>query len=191
VSDPGFKPTPPTESDIGELELSEIIDSERLRSMLDAFYRITGMLGAVLDLSGKVLVAVGWQDICTQFHRCHPETLKNCLESDTILTTGVPVGTFKQYRCKNNMWDMVTPLYVGGRHVGNVFIGQFVYEDEVPDRELFRQQARRYGFNEDDYLEALSRVPRFSRETAKAGMEFYAKLTSMVSDLSYSTIRVS
>lgn len=179
------------EGDIGALELSEIIDCEMLQSMLEDFYRITGMLGAVLDVSGKVLVAVGWQDICTKFHRCHPDTLKNCIESDINLTTGVPVGTFKHYRCKNNLWDMVTPLVVGGKHVGNVFIGQFFYEDEVPDVELFREQARRYGFDEAEYLAALDRVPRFSREAADAGMKFYAKLTSMVSSLSFSSIKVS
>ncbi len=30
----------------------------------------------------KRLVATGWQDICTSFHREHPETLRGCLESD-------------------------------------------------------------------------------------------------------------
>jgi polar amino acid transport system substrate-binding protein len=149
------------------------------------------MLGAVLDISGKVLVAVGWQDICTKFHRCNLETLKNCHESDLELTRDVPLGTFRHYRCKNNMWDMVTPLVVGGRHVGNVFIGQFFYEDEPPDEGLFREQARRYGFQEEQYLAALAQVPRFSRETAAAGMHFYAKLTEMVSTLSYSSLRMA
>jgi len=101
------------------------------------------------------------------------------------------VGTFKKYRCKNNMWDMVTPLEVGGRHVGNVFIGQFFYEDETPDIELFREQARNFGFNESEYLAALARVPRISREKANAGMQFYAKLTKMISTLSFSSIKVS
>lgn len=179
------------EGDIGTLELSDIIDCEMLQSMLEDFYKTTGILGAVLDISGKVLVAVGWQDICTKFHRCYPESLKNCTESDTVLTSGVPVGTFKQYRCKNNMWDMVTPLEVAGRHVGNVFIGQFFYEDETPDIELFREQARKFGFNESEYLAALARVPRFSREKAHAGMQFYAKLTRMISTLSFSSIKVS
>ena len=179
------------EGDIGSLDLSDIIDCRMLQSLLDDFYRLTGMLGAVLDLSGNVLVAVGWQDICTRFHRCHPDTQINCIESDTTLSRGVPIGSFKHYRCKNNMWDMVTPLVVGGSHVGNIFIGQFFYEDELPDVELFREQARRYGFDETEYLAALDRVPRFSRERADAGMQFYAKLTSMVSSLSYSSIKVS
>ncbi|WP_460596433.1 PocR ligand-binding domain-containing protein [Geomonas sp. Red276] len=179
------------DGDLDTLELSDIIDCETLRALLEDFYKLTGILGAVLDTRGNVLVSVGWQDICTRFHRCHPETMKNCIESDTVLTAGVPAGTFKHYRCKNNMWDMVTPLEVAGRHVGNVFIGQFFYENEEPDVELFREQARRYGFDEQEYLAALARVPRFSREKAETGMQFYAKLTKLVSELSFSSIKIS
>lgn len=177
------------EGDISGLELSDIMDLEIMQSMMEEFYRATGMLGAVLDLSGKVLVSYGWQDICTKFHRCHPDTLKNCLESDTVLTQGVPPGTVKAYQCRNNMWDMVTPLMVGSRHVGNVFFGQFFYEGEAPDVELFRAQARQHGFDETEYLAALDRVPRFHREEAEAGLLFYLQLASMVAKLSYNGIK--
>ncbi len=176
------------EGDIGALALSDIIDTHIMQSMMEAHYQATGMLGAVLDLSGKVLVACGWQDICTKFHRCHPDTLSNCLESDTLLTQGVAPGTFKAYRCKNLMWDVVTPLMLGERHVGNVFLGQFFYDDEVPDRERFRAQAQRHGFDEEAYLAALDRVPRFSREAVEAGISFYAKLAKVVATLSYNAL---
>ena len=85
---------------------------------------------AVIDIAGKVLVGVGWPDICTRFHRVHPETCKHCIESDTQLTAGVPQGEVRLYKCRNNMWDVATPLLVGGHHVGNVFMGQFFFEDE-------------------------------------------------------------
>ena len=179
------------EGDIGTLELSDIIDTEVLQSMMEDFYQLTGMLGAVLDVSGKVLVAVGWQDICTKFHRCNPDSLINCLESDTILTQGVSEGTFKSYKCKNNMWDIVTPIMIGGRHVGNVFMGQYFLEDEKPDVELFQEQARKYGFDTADYLAALERVPRFSKETVAAGMQFYSKLAKVISTLSFNSIQQS
>ncbi len=179
------------EGDISELALADIVDTKLLQSILEDFYRLTGMLGAVLDVSGEILVAVGWQDICTQFHRCHPEACKNCVESDTILTRDVPAGTFKAYHCKNHMWDVVTPLIVGDRHVGNVFIGQFLYKGEEPDVELFREQARHYGFNEAEYLAALARVPRFTREEVEAGMHFYSKLAGVISQLSFSMIQQS
>lgn len=179
------------EGDIGSLELSDIIDAEVLQFMMEDFYELTGMLGAVLDVSGKVLIAVGWQDICTKFHRCNPHTLKNCIESDTILTQGVPEGTFRSYHCKNNMWDIVTPIMVGGRHVGNVFMGQYFLEDEVPNVEFFRNQAKKYGFDEKEYLAALDRVPCFSKKTVEAGMQFYSKLAGIISKLSFSAIQQS
>ena len=179
------------DGDIGTLELSDIIDTQALKSLMEDFFQLTGMLGAVLDVSGKVLVAVGWQDICTKFHRCNPNSLKKCIESDTILSQSVPKGEFKSYRCKNNMWDTVTPLIIGGKHLGNVFMGQYLIEDEVPDVALFRKQARKYGFDEEEYLAALDRVPRFSKEAIERGMRFYAKLTEVISTLSFSTIQQS
>jgi PAS domain S-box-containing protein len=177
--------------DFGTLSLGDIIDSEGLQSMMDDYYSLTNIGGAVLDISGNVLVAIGWQDICTKFHRCHPDTLKSCIESDTILSNGVPAGEFKAYRCKNNLWDMVTSIEVGGRHIGNIFLGQFFYEGEMPDYDLFRSKARQYGFDEKQYLAALDRVPRLSRETADTAMTFYTKLAGMISSLSYSTISLS
>jgi len=177
--------------DIDSLSLGDIIDRETLQSLMEEFYKLTNILSAVLDHSGNILVAVGWQDICTKFHRCNPDTCKNCLESDTLLSSGVPAGTFKAYRCKNNLWDMATPIEIDGRHMGNIFIGQFFYEDELPDYDLFRSQARKYGFDEKEYLAALDRVPRLSKETVDAAMTFFTKLAGMISSLSYSNISLS
>jgi len=179
------------EGDITSLELSDIIDSQNIQSLMEDFHQLTGILGAILDIKGNILVAAGWQDICTKFHRCNPVTAKYCKESDTMLTNGVEEGTFKLYKCKNNMWDMVTPLVINNYHVGNIFIGQFIFDDEEPDIELFRTQARRYGFDEDEYLATLARVPRFSRKTANTGMAFYSKVAKMISELSYSSIKLS
>jgi len=179
------------DGDIGLLELSDIINTDILYAIMNDFYKITGLLGAVLDIKGNVLVAVGWKDICTKFHRCNPETLKNCIKSDTCLTKGVPEGTFKAYHCNNHMWDIATPIMVGGKHLGNVFMGQYFLEGGVPDVALFRAQAKEYGFDEEEYLAALEQVPTFSKETIENGMQFYSKLASLISSLSFSSIKQS
>jgi two-component system, cell cycle sensor histidine kinase and response regulator CckA len=158
---------------------------------MDDFYRLTHIGVAVLDLHGEVLVATGWQDICTQFHRVHPETSRHCLESDLMLSNGVAPGAFKLYRCKNNMWDMATPIMVGDIKVGNLFLGQFFFEEEMPDREMFRQQAQRYGFDEAAYLAALEQAPRWSRETVDTVMNFYTRFASLVSELGDRNVRLS
>jgi PAS domain S-box-containing protein len=179
------------EGDLGELALTDIIDVATFQNMMEVFNRITGIASAIIDTDGKVLVSVGWQDICTRFHRCHPETLKNCIESDTILTQGVAPGTFKTYRCKNNLVDMATPIILNGKHLGNFFIGQYLYEEDPPDVEIFRNQARRYGFDENEYLAALDGVPRYNKKLADEIMTFYFKFTGMISTLSFSTIQLA
>lgn len=177
--------------DIGNLELADIIDAPAIQALVDNLYKFVHLPVGILDLKGKALIGAGWQDICTRFHRVHPETCGHCLESDLELTKGVPAGEFRLYRCKNGMWDAVTPIMVGGRHMGNLFWGQFFFKDEPVDREFFRAQALQYGFNEEEYLAALERVPRISRETLDAGMAFYLKLADMLSRLSYSNVQLA
>ncbi len=167
------------------LTLEEIFDTGAIQSLMDDFHKLTDFGVAILDLDGKVLVATGWQDICTEFHRIHPETSRNCLESDLTLSNGIEPGAFRLYPCKNNMWDMATPIMVGNRKVGNLYLGQFLFEEESPDVETFQLQAQRYGFDEDKYIAALKRVPRWSREKVDTVMNFYTKLSNLISELSY------
>ena len=179
------------EGDIGKLELADILDVEAIQSLLDSHYLLARIPMAIIDLPGRVLVGVGWQDICTKFHRMHPETCRYCIESDTQLSAGILPGESRLYKCKNNMWDIATPIIVGGEHVGNLFSGQFFFDDEPLDYDLFRAQAAQYGFDEKQYIAALDRVPRFARRTVEEGMAFFTKLAEMLSRLSYSNVKLA
>ncbi|MGB9081518.1 MAG: PocR ligand-binding domain-containing protein, partial [Desulfuromonadaceae bacterium] len=184
----GEKPSSP---DLANIELADIIDVTALQEMMDDYYALTGIGVGIIDLNGTVLVGTGWQDICVKFHRAVSESCAFCHESDISLSSGVPPGTFKEYRCKNNMWDIATPIMLGDRHIGNIFLGQFLYDDEKPDYELFRAQARRFGYDEAEYLAALDRVPRWSRETVRKAMGFYSKLARMISKTSYNNVTLA
>ena len=173
------------------LEFADIIDIQAIQSLMEDFYKLAHIPISLNDLKGNVLVSVGWQDICTKFHRVHSETCKHCTESDTKLSSGVFPGEFKMYKCKNNMWDIVTPIMVGDQHVGYIFSGQFFFEDEPLDYELFRSQARKYGFNEEEYIAALEKVPRLSREAVDTGMAFLMTFANMISQLSYNNIKLA
>ena len=179
------------EGDLGNLELADIIDTPGIQAIMDDFYALTRIGVAVIDLNGKVLVATGWQDICTRFHRVHPDTLRNCIESDTLLSRGAAPGTFKGYYCKNHLWDISTPIVVGGKLLGHLFLGQFFYDDVQPDEETFRRQARQFGFDEAAYLAALDRVPRWSRDTVDRVMHFYSRFATFISTLSYSNLKLA
>ncbi len=179
------------EGALGVLELADIVDTAALQRLMDDFYPLSHIPMAIMDLKGRVLVGVGWQDICTRFHRVHQATCSHCLESDLELSAGLAAGEHRLYKCKNNLWDMATPIFVAGEHVGNIFTGQFFFEGETADRELFRSQARTYGFDEEAYLAALDRVPHLSRETVEHGMSFFLKLADMISQLGYSNVKLA
>ncbi len=174
---------------IDKIELKEILDVKAIQSLMDDFFSLTGAGAmAILDLHGEVLVSKGWQDICTKFHRVNKETCKNCLESDTYLSLNIKRGEFASYKCKNNMWDIATPIFVCDKHVGNLFLGQFFYDDEEIDDEMFIKQADKHGFDKDEYLTALKQVPRWSREKVKTAMDFYTKFAQIISDLLSSNV---
>jgi PAS domain S-box-containing protein len=173
--------------ELRSVELGDVIEIRALQSLLEDFYKLVRMPTAILDTKGTILVVgAGWQEICTRFHRVHPETCNHCLESDTQLSRGVAPGEIRLYKCKNGMWDAATPIVVDGHHVGNLFTGQFFFEGEPLEYELFRSQAARYGFDQAAYLSALEAVPRLSRGVVAAGMSFLLKCADMLSHLGHS-----
>ncbi len=179
------------DGDIGRLELGDIINVPQVQKMMENLYKLAHIPMAITDVKGNVLVGAGWREICTKFHRVHPETYEHCRQSDIQLTAGIPEEQFRLYRCKNNMWDMATRINVGGKHLGYLFIGQFFFDDEKIDYDLFRQQAKKYGFDEKEYIEALDKVPRISRETIQSATKFFSSLANNISKLSYSNIQLA
>lgn len=179
------------EGSIADLELNDIIDAASIQKLMDNFYELVQIPMAIIDVKGKILVGVGWQDICTRFHRMHPESSKNCIESDIHLTKGIPEGEFRLYKCKNNMWDMATPLNIGGEHKGNLFMGQFFLDDEPIKYPLFNKQANKFGFSEQDYMAAFDKVPRISTKKLGYAKAFFLNLSYAISQLSYSNIKLA
>ena len=164
-------------------ELEELVDTRELHSMLKDYFRLTGIPVAISRTDGKNLIAVGKSDICSKFHRNHPETFKHCKESETYLSSGVPPGEFKIYRCKNNMWDVVTPIVIEGKHLANIFTGRFFFAEDEVDYEFFRSQARKHGFDEEAYMKELQKVPFFNEATVYTAMSFLTKLSHVISTL--------
>src|SRR5512133_2474090 len=100
------------------MKFSELVDITELKDLCESFTAATGAATALLDLDGTVLIATGWQDICTRFHRINPQTAQLCLESDTHLSARLSVGDrYTIYTCKNGMVDAAVPVVVDGRHI--------------------------------------------------------------------------
>jgi signal transduction histidine kinase len=77
-----------------------------------------------------------------------------------------------------SIWGVSSP--------GNSFFAQ-----ESVDEEGFRLQARKYRFNENEYLAALQKVPRLARGFVNECTAFLAKLAQVLSQTGHSTIKLA
>jgi hypothetical protein len=60
---------------------------------------------------------------------------------------------------------------------------------EPPDLESFRRQARRFGFDEGAYLDAVKRVPVISREELERRLPFVRALAEMIGELGLARLK--
>jgi len=165
-----------------KVNVLELIDFQQVDTLLEGFNRSTGFVTAILDLEGNVLSKSGWRQICTEFHRIHPDTASKCTISDTVLSNQMAKGEkYHFYQCLNGLVDVAVPIVIKGEHIANLFSGQFFFEE--PDRAFFAQQAKTYNFEEQKYLEALTLVPIVSQEKVKIAMDFLLNMTQLISDM--------
>jgi DNA-binding NtrC family response regulator/ligand-binding sensor protein len=170
--------------------LKQIMNMAIFRELLESFARMTKMATAILDLDGNILIKSNFSDICTHFHRVHPETSLRCKQSDTLLAKKLKNGSsYNLYRCKNGLMDVAVPIRINNLHTGNIFAGQFFIEKS--DVAFFQQQATRYGFDPPSYLEALSRVPILSESEVYDIMSFFSHMASVIGELGLTRLKLT
>jgi two-component system, sensor histidine kinase and response regulator len=174
--------------DTAPFSLADLVDFQKLNEVLDNFCNAVGIASAIIDLHGKILAASRWQRICTDFHRIAEESCARCIESDTELAANLQEGrSFTVYRCRNGMTDAASPIIIEGRHLANVFVGQFLVAE--PDRTYFRRQAEEFGFDTEEYLAALDEVPIVPEEKLPSILGFLTGFAQLVASLSLERIR--
>ena len=173
------------------LVLASVLDAASIQSLVEGFYALTGHVMSLVDLEDHVLVRAGWHEACTRFHRANPESCELCRLSETDMTVGVPRGETRSYRCKNGMRHVVTPLFVGDRHLGNVFTSQFFFDDDEIDIVAFERQAVRYGYDRDEYIAAIRAIPRYSHVKIDLLMRFYVRLAEQIALLGLANLELT
>ena len=163
-------------------QLGDLLDIPRLQSTLDSLYLSSKIPSAIIDNDGIVHTGSGWQDVCAKFHRVHPEARKRCVESDIYINDHIhEANPSIAYKCPHGLVDAATPIIIEGEHLGNVFTGQLFLEE--PDLEYFRAQAKSYGFDEEEYIDAVNKVPIIPEQAFQENLAFVAHLTGMLAEM--------
>ncbi len=161
-----------------EYRIEDFIDIPLFQKLQDDLNKIYAFPSSIIDNNGKILTATAWQDICTKFHRKHPACEKECIKSDRYIIDHIgEADPAIIYTCPHGLTDTAIPIVIKGRHLANFFTGQFFLEK--PDLDYFKIQAKKYGFEEKAYLEAVLSAPVISKEK----MELFHSLIKNFTDI--------
>jgi len=162
--------------------LAELLKTTEIQQVFESYYNLIKIPVAIIDLNANVLLSSRWQRICTQFHRVHPATCGRCIESDTRLAMQLQEGkTCSIYACRNGLTDCASPIVIEGKHIANVFIGQFLIKE--PDEAWFRRQAEEFGFDTADYIAALREVPIVEEGKVQLIQDLLVRVTRLITNL--------
>lgn len=174
-------------------DLKEILDIPKLQKIMDNLFKSTNIVTAILDLDGNILTASGWQDICTQFHRKKAASATACTKSDTHFYKQLNKDTpYVIYECPHGLIDAATPIIIENNHVGNIFTGQLLLQEKDEAlRQTFALQARQFGYNEQEYLKALEKVPVFKKEKVESILDFLHELARFIGEKGLVQLRLN
>jgi PAS domain S-box-containing protein len=172
----------------GKYGVTDLVDLDKLRAVFEKFTRATGFTIGFLDHPGlDVLIATGWRDVCTKFHRGCPSSQAVCHDSNARLLNGLDhPGALVVEPCGHGLVDCATPIIVRGVHVASLATGQMLLQP--PDLERFRAQARTFGYDEEAYLAALAEVPVVSEERLRDVTAFLGELAVTISEMGYAAL---
>lgn len=140
---------------------SDLVDIPVIEDLMNSFYKATGIFHGINY--GKGLPAFRrWQTICREFHYACRDSREKCRQSYHYISHHLFNGKYVACKCGNGLMDYAIPIIIEGQHIATFFIGQLLHE--LPDETFFRQQALKYGFDEESYMKSLAEVPIISKE---------------------------
>jgi PAS domain S-box-containing protein len=174
-----------------DIRLSDILDLTVMQVMFDNLWHASGIPVGLIDSRGEVLIATGWQKLCTEYHRKHPELKSHCilnqLDSFRAGIPDRPPQSPREFICNSGLLDITLPIQCGGEYIGLLFLGQFL--DRPPDRETSRRFAAQCGFEPDEYLALLDEVPVIPRQKIDHFLAFYEALVKVLSEAGLRKLR--
>lgn len=176
-----FIRTPDQQAQEKELSIEHFVDKEDLEDLMQPFYASTGLGLGLFNKDHKLLVAVGWQKICTHFHKKHPEAHQSCRESEQFFKQHFEPNKAISFKCSNGLWDVAYPIYAEEEFLGSIQFGQFFFDHEPIDKQFFIQQAERYQFDQLAYIEQLKQVPILNQEKIDAYIRLFISIVEKIS----------
>lgn len=158
------------------MDIRTVIDLNMLQQIQDFFSDATGLAAIAVDAKGEYITqGSNFTDFCMKYTRASQEGLRRCTKCDQECT-----GT---YFCHAGLMDFSSDIVVNGERVGAIIGGQVL--PEAPDETKFRKIARELGIQEDEYVEALKKVPIRTEKTIRAAADMLGFVVNQLVNMEY------
>lgn len=173
----------------GKYGIGDLVDLNQLNDIFEKFTEATGFTIGFLDHPEmNVLVATGWRDICTKFHRGCPASAEICTKSNAhLLEQLTEPNQLVIEACEHGLVDCATPIIINGKHIASLATGQLLLAE--PDVDRFRRQAKQYGYDEQEYLNALDDISVVSEEQLRSITDFLGSLAVVITEQGYAGLK--
>lgn len=166
--------------------------------MVEELYKATAIPTVMVDYHGDILMSTSGSPTCESFHRGHPEAGAACVRNAGLITPELKSlqaedfapGTAIHVVCPNGYRSIGLPITIEDVHVATLVLCSFLFEEDTIDPATLRKQARRYGFQEDAYLESFQHTPRLSRERIDHVLEFHRHFVGLIARQGLANLRL-
>ena len=174
--------------DVSDIRLSDLINVEELQKIQDAFATATGVASIITDTQGRPITRPSnFCHLCEHIIRRTKKGLINCYCSDAALGRLHPAGPVVQRCLSGQLWDAGTSICVGDRHIANWLIGQVL--QEPVDEEAMMAYGREIGADEEEFRQALAKVPRMPLEQFHKVAEALYLIANQLSNLAIQNVQ--
>ena len=172
---------------VTDYKFSDLVDISAFSKILESFFKGTGIPNGLIGEEGEIISQAGWVNACAQFHRVNPESNKNCLESNFELMHELHDGEVSHSLCKNGLLDYATPIVIEEHRLATLFLGQVF--NTSPNISIFQEQATKFGYDEEAYIEAIRSVPIISSEQMESLTECIVGMAQMLASSGLTKLR--
>lgn len=158
------------------MELKDFMDLSKLQKIQDDFSNATGLAAIAVGMDGEYLTkGSNFTDFCMKYTRGSQEGLRRCVKCDNECT-----GT---YFCHAGLMDFSVDIIVNGEKVGAIIGGQVL--PSPPDEDKFRRIAQELGIDQEQYLQALRKVPVSTEKKIRASANLLGVIVNQLVNLEY------
>ena len=177
------------EPDLSSILLKDIIPTDILQEIQDAFSEFTGMAAIITDTKGiPITKGSGFTKFCMEMTRKSKEGARKCEACDrqgAFYT--MQSGKAAVYSCHAGLTDYASPILLNGGFIGS-FIGGQVRTEPV-NEDVIRAKAVEYGLDPDEYVEAAKATNEIKREEIDKAADFLSRLAGILSRMAFQSYK--